>query len=142
MSRTRLGIPYPGFKIPVSLGALASGATNDDQEVARFVAPHDMKLAAAYAVFISALTGAATNNILFSIRNVGTDGDETVDMATLDFETTAVLVDAMAPIAFTLDTTAENLLISEGEVVSIKAVHQGDGIAYPIGNFVAHFTLQ
>jgi len=132
-----------GFKVPAYLGALASGATNTDQEVARFVAPHDMKLAAAYALFIAALTGADTQNIKFTIVNLGTAGVGTTEMAALDFEGTAIAIAAMAPKAFTLEaTTVANLLISAGEAISVKAVHQGTGQAYPIGSFFAHFTLQ
>jgi hypothetical protein len=131
-----------GFVLPVSLGALASGATNTDQEVARFVAPHDMKLEAAFAMFISALTGAATNNIRFAINNVSTDGDGTTELAYLDFEGTAVTADVMEAVAFTLTSTAADLLISAGDAISIAAVHQGTGEAYPIGNFTAHFSLQ
>lgn len=143
MGKSLLADRMAGFKLPAYLGALASGATNTDQEIARFVAPHDMKLAAAYGVFIAALTGAATNYIKFSIVNLGTAGSGTTEMAALDFLSTAITVAAMAPKAFTLEaTTVANLLISAGEVVSIKAAHQGTGVAYPIGSFFAHFTMQ
>jgi len=40
---------------PTNLAALASGATNTDQEIASFVAPHDMKQAAAFIALIAAL---------------------------------------------------------------------------------------
>ena len=49
---------------PTNLAALASGATNTDQEIASFVAPHDMKLAAAYIAFIAAMTGAGTTEMV------------------------------------------------------------------------------
>ncbi len=131
-----------GLKIPVDLPALASGATNTDQEIASFVAGEDMKLRAAYIAFIAALTGAATNYPKFSIVNKGTDGTGTTEMASLSFSSTAVTAGASAPKAFTLSATAANLLISAGEIVAINVTQQGSGKAYPIGYPSAHFSLQ
>lgn len=67
-----------------SLAVLASVATNTDQEIASFVAPHDMKLEAAYIAFIAAMTGAAANYLKFSIVNKGTDGAGTTEMAAME----------------------------------------------------------
>lgn len=141
MAKTLFGDRMAGFKLPINLGALASGATNTDQEIASFRAPHDMKLAAAYAVLIAALTGAATNYANFNIVNKGTAGAGTTIMAALAF-TSGVEVAAEAPKAFTLSATAANLLISEGDVIAIAALHGGAGAVYPIGNFSGHFTMQ
>jgi len=144
MAQTLFGDRMAGFKLPVTLGALASGATNTAQEVARFVAPHAMKLAAAYAIFIAALTGAATNYVSIWIRNKGTDGAGTTEMATLAFSSTAVVAPADGPKALTIETTTvANLLVAAGEVVSVKiGTGGGSGAAYPIGTFFAHFTMQ
>jgi hypothetical protein len=143
MSKTLFGDKMAGFKLPIDLGALASGATNTTQESATvFVAPHDLKLAAAYAIFISALTGgSAANYIGFSIINKGTDGNGTTEMARLNF-TSAITVDDDVPKAFTLSTTAANLLLSAGEAVAVYALPVASGLAYPIGNFSVHFTMQ
>jgi hypothetical protein len=144
MAKFLAGDRMAGFKIPMSLGALASGATNTAQEICRFVAPHAMKLAAAYVTFISALTGAATNYVSVWVRNRGTAGTGTVEMATLAFSTTAVIAAADIARALTIEaTTVANLLIEEGEQVSIKiGTGGGSGAVYPIGHFHAHFTLQ
>jgi hypothetical protein len=142
MAKTLHGDRMAGFKLPINLGDLASGATNTTQEVARFCAPHDMKLAAAYAILIAALTGAATNFANFNIVNKSTDASGTTIMASLAFNTTGITVAAKAPAAFTLSTTAANLLISEGDVIAIAAVGGGAGAVYPIGNFSGHFTMQ
>lgn len=131
-----------GFKLNVPLAVLASGATNTNQELASFVAGEDMKLRAAYIAFIAAFTGAATNYPKFSIVNKGTDGTGTTEMAALEFSTTGVTAGAGAPKAFTLSATAANLLISAGEIVSIKVAQQASGEAYPIGYPSAHFSLQ
>jgi hypothetical protein len=142
MAKTLHGDRMAGFKLPVNLGQLASGATNTTQDEARFVAPHDMKLEAAYAIFIAALTGGhATNYTKFKLINVGTAGAGTVEMASLSF-TSGITVAADTPKAFTLNTTAANLLLSAGEAVQLVALPLESGLAYPIGNFSAHFTMQ
>lgn len=131
-----------GFKMNVPLPALASGATNTDQEIAAFVAGEDMKLRAAYIAFIAALTGAATNYPKFSIVNKGTDGTGTIEMAALEFSSTGITAGAGAPKAFTLSATAANLLISAGEIVAIKVAQQASGKVYPVAYPSAHFSLQ
>lgn len=131
-----------GFKMNVPLAVLASGATNTNQEIASFVAGEDMKLRAAYIAFIAAMTGAATNFPTFSLVNKGTDGTGTTEMAALAFDASTVTAGANAPKALTLSATAANLLISAGEIVSIKVLQGASGKVYPVGYPSAHFSLQ
>ncbi len=142
MGKTLFADRMAGFKLPINLAVLASGATNTTQEIASFVAPHDMKLAAAFIALIAALTGAATNHISFNVYNKGTAGTGTTLMATLAFSSTAVTTAAGAPKALTLSATAANMLLSEGEIVSIQALPVASGQVYPICYPSVHFTLQ
>jgi len=141
MAKTLVGDRMAGFKFPINLRSLASGATNTTQEFANYVVQHDMKLAAAYATLIASLTGAATDYANFNIVNKGTAGTGTTIMASLAF-TSGITATLEIPKAFTLSTTAANLLLSSGEIVAVAAKGGGAGAVYPIAHFVAHFTMQ
>lgn len=130
-----------GLKIPVNLMALASAATNGEQDKASFVAPYAMKLEAAYLAFIAALTGAATNHPKFSIINKGAAGTGTTEMAALAFATTAVTAGAGAPKALTLSTTPANLLVAAGDIIAIVSEQVGTGKVHDICYPSVHFSF-
>lgn len=131
-----------GFKMNIPLAVLASGAADTTQEKITFVAEEDMVLRAGFIMFIAALTGAATNHPKISIINKGTNGAGAVEMAALSFDADTVIAAAGVPKALILSSTPANLLLSAGEMVSIKILPVGTGKAYDISYPSAHFSLQ
>lgn len=121
---------------------LASGATNTAQELCYFVPDKDIKLLGAYLAVEAAMTGAATNYPSFYIKNRGTAGAGTTEMAVLDFSSTAVAIGSGDMGAFTNNATAASLLASSGEVISIGVAVDGTGKAYPKSHVTVWFEYQ
>lgn len=124
-----LGADQPGLVISNYFEAGASGATNTDQTLGYFVAPKDIRIKEVNLVFEAALTGAATNYPLFTLTNLGTAGAGTTAVASLAFSSTGVTAGSCAPVAMTVDASADE--VSENEVLVLRVTQQASGKVYP-----------
>ncbi|MBM3302017.1 MAG: hypothetical protein FJY85_18965 [Deltaproteobacteria bacterium] len=88
------------------------------------------------------MTGQATNFPTFSLRNIGSAGAGTVDLASLAFSSTGVTAASRAPAAMTLNTTAANLEVASGETVLFKILQTASGKVYPKVTAVGWFEYQ
>ena len=107
---------------------VSSRAATDDLQNLVLVAPYDITIKAAKVTFASAVTGAATNYFTVRVRNLGTNGSGTTDLASLAFSSTSVTASAKVPKALTLASTAT---ASAGELIAVMIDHAGNGLASP-----------
>lgn len=100
---------------------------------ALFEAPNDIEIVGVSIIWDAAITGAATNNFAVGVVNEGTDGTGTT--AVTDVHTYANGEDATAhvPEDLTLSSTAANLDVDAGEVLSLDRTVNGTGLASPAG---------
>ena len=118
---------------------VASRGTNADTDSnLMFRAPNDMKVKKAYVTFKSALTGADTNYCTVRVRNLGTNGSGTTDIATLAF-TSGVTASAKVPKALTL---ASDVTVDEGEVLVARIDHEGNGLKSDIAILQVDYTWE
>jgi hypothetical protein len=116
------------FKIDVP--GQATAATVD--EFAAIVIPFNAKVTAVSYSPKSTVTGAATNNFTVTVRNRGAAGAGTVQPAQLNFANT-VNATAFVATAVTLSSTASDLLLTAGDVLTVEKLVVGTGMAMPGG---------
>lgn len=83
------------------------------------------------------ITGAATNNFTLNVRNRGAAGAGTLVPATITFGNGTNAV-AQGPVTLTLGATAQ-LVVAEGDVITVEKAINGTGLACPDGEVVVHF---
>jgi hypothetical protein len=81
---------------------------------------------------VAAITGANTNTRAVSVVNHAQDGSGSNTAATLQFNS-GINAAAFDEKAITLSGTAANLVVAEGDVLEIKSVAVGTGLADPGG---------
>ena len=119
---------------------VASRGTNADTDSnLMFRAPNDMKVKKAYITFKSAVTGADTHYCTVRLRNLGTAGAGTTDVATLAFSSTSVTASAKVPKALTL---ASDVTVDEGEVLIARIDHAGNGLKTDIAILQVDYTWE
>ncbi len=79
-----------------------------------------------------AATGDNTNSRTYTLVNKGTDGSGTTVIGTLALTTGVNLVASDAK-TFTLSATAADLVVTEGQVLSLVSTHVASGLADPGG---------
>ena len=127
----------PSHRQSVLFEVASRAATDDKYSNLMFRAPYDLTVKAAYVTFISAVTGAADNYFTVRVRNLGTNGSGTSDLATKAFSSTSVTASAKVPVALTLASTAT---MSAGEVMVAYIDHAGDGATSPIAILQVDYT--
>lgn len=114
-------------EVPTPNGWSTAGTAD---EWPAFTAHKRIKITAVKLVPATDIVGDATNYATVSAENKGTDGTGTDEIASFAFDTaTTDDVDAFDEKALTLSTTAADLVIEAGEVVSIKKAVTGTGEA-------------
>jgi hypothetical protein len=95
-------------------------------------APFDGTVTGVTYAPVAAITGAATNNRTVSVVNHGQTGVGTNTVASLNFGngTNAAAFDETS---ITLSGTASNLVVASGDILEVKSLHIGTGIADPGG---------
>lgn len=137
------GTDLPGLTLHEVIGPAASAAaTTNDQEYFGFVPNLDIEVTAVKWVPEEAFTGAATNYVTMSLRNLGTAGSGTTDMASLACSSTGVSVGAKTPLAITLSSTTANKQASAGEVLEWLIAPSGSGDAIPRGTLHVWYKFQ
>lgn len=106
------------------LAATATETTNV------FHAPFDCKIRAVTVRFDAAITGAATNITNVNVLNAGPDGDDTDELASVEFKTGT---DAAKGEVVTLYEPAEPLAVEAGTLIQIQHEKVASGLAIPSG---------
>jgi hypothetical protein len=115
------------FTIPVAGQATAGTA----DEFSGFVAPFDLEITGAKWVPAADVTANATNYFTLNLRNRGTGAAGATLPASRSYAATNST--AFVPEDMTLSGTAANLLVAEGEVLTVSKVNAGTGLAMPDG---------
>lgn len=119
------------------LPATAAGA---DFVAVICTAPFAGTLSAASYIADTTLTGANTDSRTLNIHNRGQAGSGTTVMATKAF-TSGVNATQYDETTLTLTSTAADLIVAEGDVISVQSLHVGGtGLADPGGTVVITLT--
>lgn len=103
------------------------------------VADENIKVTAVKWVPDAAVTGDNTNYFSLVIRNEGTDGSGTTALTSTKAYTTGVDSVAQVPESLTMSTTAADVLVDAGEVVSMVRAVAASGLAQPDGLCEVHY---
>lgn len=119
-------VPGQTFTALVGSGAAATplGATINN---GRLVAHKDLRIKGVKATAEAAVTGANTNSVSVALRNLGAAGIGTTDIATLAL-TSGVNMGADTPKVIPLSSTAADLLVAAGDVLTFRQVKVGNGM--------------
>lgn len=99
-----------------------------------WVAPYKLTLTAAKLVWGAAVTGQATNFFTISFFNRGAAGAGTVQFATAIAYSSGGVADTKAtPRTLTLSSTASDLQVATGDVISVEITTTGTGLIAPGG---------
>lgn len=117
----------------------ATAGTAKEHSVGR--APFRCRITAVEFIPSAAITGAATNNFTLNVRNRTTAGVGTAIPAALNFGNGTNGV-AQAPTSITLSSTAADLLLAAGDVITVEKAINGTGLACPDGQIVVHIVAR
>lgn len=115
-------------KFEAEMSAAATGASFS----ATIRAPYDGTVTSVTYAPVAAITGAATNNRTVSVVNHGQTGAGTAVVATVTYAN-AVNVAAFDEGTVALSGTPANLVVASGDILEVKSVPNGTGIADPGG---------
>lgn len=101
-----------------------------------FVVPNNMLIKAASIVWGAAITGVATNNFVISFFNRGAAGAGTVQWGTAITYANGTNATKANPVPVTLSSTATDLQLAAGDVVSIEITTNGTGLVCPGGTLM------
>src|SRR5213593_1083481 len=105
--------------------------------------PYPMKINAASWLAGAAITGQATNFFTLSFFNRGGAGAGTVQWATaIAYSSGGVTAAKATPVALTLSSTASDLLIAAGDVLSVEITTTGTGLICPGGAVYLNATMR
>lgn len=107
-----------------------AGATTDREDVAIHV-PYNMTVTAVYWTPQAAVTANGTNYSTLSLRNRLQDASGTALPASRSYAATNSV--AWVPEAMTLSTTAADLSLTAGDVLTVQMIHTGTGLVIPAG---------
>lgn len=122
-------------KLEAELPASATGASAS----ATIRAPFDGTVTSVTYAPVAAITGAATNNRTISVVNHGQAGAGTTVMATLTYAS-GVNAAAFDENAITLSAVAGATAFVTGDILEVKSVFNGTGIADPGGTVFVEVT--
>jgi len=117
----------------------AEATAGDADTWSLFVAVQDMKVTAVKWIPDAAVSGADTNNFSLTTRNEGSDGTGTTAVTSAKTYASGTDSVAQTPESLTLSTTAADLLIDSGEVLSLVRAVNGTGLASPAGAVQAEY---
>lgn len=121
-------------KIEQSVAGHATAGTADQFVLGKV--PFDATVTAVYFTAAAGVSGAATNNFQLDVRNVGSDGTGTDDLASLEFAS-GTDATAFEPVAITLDSAL--VAVTAGDVLVARKVVNGTGLAMPDGVVTVEF---
>lgn len=115
------------FTLPVT--AMASATTDNEQ--LGFVAPFNIKITGVKWVPGAAVTANGTNYSTLSVRNRKGDASGSALPATRSYAATNS--SAWVPEDCTLSSTASDLLVNAGDVLTVQMIHTASGVVIPAG---------
>lgn len=116
---------------------VVASAVGADAAVA-VVAPFAGTVTAVTYIPVSTITGADTNSRTLAVTNKGQAGAGSTAVASKAF-TNTVNATGYDETAITLNGTAANLVVADGDVLACTSTHVGTGIADPGGVFRVTF---
>lgn len=120
----------PGPHI-VSIPVAGQGTASTVDEFLGFVAPGNIKITGVKWVPTANITANGSNYFTLTVRNRKADASGTALPASRSYAATNST--AFVPEAMTLSSTAADLLVASGEVLSIEKLVTGTGLAMPDG---------
>ncbi|MHB9075795.1 MAG: hypothetical protein ACYC6G_20020 [Desulfobaccales bacterium] len=138
---------HPASSIPgmtysrLAAAAAAASPLGATVNNGRFVAHKALRVKGVKVVAEAAVTGADTNSVTLALRNLGAAGAGTTDVATLALANGTDLA-ADTPRALTLNTTAANLLVAAGDVLTFRQVKVGNGMNIAAMHCEVEYELQ
>lgn len=122
--------------LQAQVAAAAVGATT----VTEFgEAPFDGTVTRVAYIPSATITGANTNSRTFTVTNQGQAGAGTTNVATLAM-TAGVNATGDDARTITLNATAANLVVAQGDVLTFESTSVGTGIADPGGTVIVEIT--
>ena len=121
----------PGV-IHVVRGPAPAVATATTTETVLGTVPFKGVVSLAKFTALTTLTGAATNNRTMAIFNRKGDGSGTTSIAALTYAS-GVNATALVPSVLTLSTTASDLQVAAGDVLTLVSTANASGLAQPVG---------
>lgn len=120
--------------IPVAIGvpSVAAGGAGGGS----FVVPNNFLITAASMVWGAAITGTATNFFTLSFFNRGAAGAGTVQWGTAIAYSNGTNATKANPVTVTLSSTATDLQIAAGDVLSVEITTTGTGLLAPGGTLM------
>ena len=128
----------PSHRQSVLFEVASRAATDDTNSNLMFRAPNNIEIKKAHVIFKTAITGADTHYCTVRVRNLGTNGSGTTDVASLAF-TSGVTASANVPKELTL---ASDATVDEGEVLVARIDHAGNGLASDIAILQVDYTWE
>lgn len=122
----------------LQVSALALGATADGQAVLG-EAPFAGTVTRAAYIPAALITGADTNTRTITVTNRGASGSGSTAVASLALASTVTAAKDDAK-ALTLNATAANLVVAQGDVLTFDSAHAASGLADPGGLILVEIT--
>lgn len=119
---------------PIEVAGQATAGTAD--EFTGFVAPFDLKITAVKWVPAAAVTADGSNYFTLNLRNRKADASGAALPASRSYAATNST--AFVPEAMTLSSTAADLLVAAGDILTVSKVNTGTGLAMPDGTVQVH----
>lgn len=116
--------------VTVPVTAMASATTDNEQTA--FVAPFNLKVTGVKWLPAAAVTANGTNYSTLSVRNRKADASGSALPATRAYSAT----NSTAWVAedCTLSSTASDLLVNAGDVLTVQMIHTASGVVIPAGS--------
>lgn len=135
------GLTYTRLVGSGAAATVGEGGTLATVNNGRFKVHQDLRIKGFKATAEVAVTGADTDSVTVALRNLGAAGAGQLDIASLAL-TAGVDMGANTPKAIPLSSTAGDLLVAKGEVLTFRQVKVGDGMAIPVMHGEVEYELQ
>lgn len=129
---------HPGER-DEKISHIAHAAATTDEHLCAFQSPCRALLKGVDWVPLSNVTGTNTDSTNINIQNRGTDGNDTTEIANVDFAAGTNAADLTA-LAIYSPAAGSELQMSQGTVISCLFEKVGNGLALPGGTFI--FTYE
>jgi hypothetical protein len=110
--------------------AAMAGATTDNEQPG-FVVPFNAKVTAVKWLPAANVTASGTNFSVLSVRNRKADASGTALPASRSYAATNST--AWVPEDCTLSSTAADLLLNAGDILTVQMIHTASGVVIPAG---------
>lgn len=134
-----LDIPGDHIARSYALGQATAGSVD---AWPAFKAPKACTITGVTWIPAAAVTGAATNNFALQAKNTGLLGAGTTAVTTAKTYASGTNSVALSPEALTLSSTAADLNMAAGEVLTLVRTVNGTGLASPHGHIEISYRIR